>query len=456
MSIKVFLAILLGKAVKLFSKLVHKGGTAMPGRFALKICPNLLEILGRQVKCICVTGTNGKTTTCRIIEEEMRLAGLNYFANKSGANLQIGIVTDFIVNCSLGGKMRKDCAVLECDEAAAVRIFKELQPEIIVLTNLFDDQVDRYGGVLGTLDYIKKAVAGTPSSVLCLNGDCPLCSSVALNVPNKVLFFGIEQTASDCNDKVPESAYSCPVCGEKIVYDYLVFDSLGGFRCPECGWGRGEIDVAAEKITDSSSGHTGLICRINGSSYEMRVNLPAMYNVYNALAAAAAGTAWGISIDVCLEAAAGFKCGFGRMEKLNLGKKGASMTLVKNTAGCNQVIRYLQTVEDRFVLSLCINNRVSDGKDISWLQTADFEALAEMGDKISKIYVSGERMEELYARLVSAGIDESRMEKAPDYNKLLSELEDSNDPVYIVPNYTAMMDFRPVIVSKCGGAEFWE
>ena len=152
MSFRAFLAILLCKILRLLSRLLHRGGTAMPGRWAVKVCPNLLSLLARNVKTIAVTGTNGKTSTSRMIEAAFQEEGVSYLINRSGANLMSGIVTEFVMNSTLTGKCRKEYAVIECDEAAARTVFSQLKPRIVLVTNLFRDQLDRYGEVTHTLE----------------------------------------------------------------------------------------------------------------------------------------------------------------------------------------------------------------------------------------------------------------------------------------------------------------
>ena len=195
MNFKAILAILLCKLLRLLSRLLHRGGTAMPGRFALKLCPNLLARLSKNVRSVVITGTNGKTSSSRIVEQAFVEQGRSYFANRSGANLLSGITTEFVMNCTLGGKMKKEWAVIECDEAAAVKVFPQLQPQVVVVTNLFRDQLDRFGEVTHTLSNIRTAIEAVPQATLCLNADCSLCSSLALSLPNRVVYFGMEKGA---------------------------------------------------------------------------------------------------------------------------------------------------------------------------------------------------------------------------------------------------------------------
>ena len=175
----------------------------------------------------------------------MKEAGLDYFANRAGANLHVGIVTEFIMNSTLSGRMKKHYCVMECDEAASVRIFADTLPKVITVTNLFADQVDRFGDVKGTASYIKKAISQVPEAALVLNGDCPVSASLAYGMPNRTILFGFEETAVP-GDEIPEKTDipSCMNCGEaQYEYSYIVFDHLGGFKCPKCGVQRKKADI---------------------------------------------------------------------------------------------------------------------------------------------------------------------------------------------------------------------
>lgn len=195
MKARAIIAIIVCKLLRLLSRILHRGGTAMPGRFALKICPELLSIVSAGVRTVAITGTNGKTTSARMVEQAFAEQGKSYFANRSGANLISGITTEFVINSSLSGKCRKEYAVIECDEAAAKRVFAQMKPEVVVVTNLFQDQVDRFGDVTNTLESIRTAIKNIPEARLCLNADCSLTASLAGDLPNEAVYFGIEQGA---------------------------------------------------------------------------------------------------------------------------------------------------------------------------------------------------------------------------------------------------------------------
>ena len=177
MNIRAFLGILVCRAVKLAAKILRRGGTAKPGELAAKVCPDLAQILAKDVRIIMVTGTNGKTTSSRIIEQGLLDSGADYFANRSGANLLSGVTTTLVENSTLFGKAKHQCAVIECDEAAFRTVAPLVQPEVILVTNLFRDQLDRYGEITHTLSNIRQGIRGVPDAVVCLSADCSLTVS---------------------------------------------------------------------------------------------------------------------------------------------------------------------------------------------------------------------------------------------------------------------------------------
>lgn len=451
------LAILICKTLRWFCRLLHRGGTAMPGRFAMKICPDLLSLLSGSVSTVAVTGTNGKTTCCRMIEEAFSEAGYIYFANRSGANLMSGILTEFVMNSTLTGKTKKEYAVIECDEAAARTVFGQLQPKAIVVTNLFRDQLDRYGEITHTLNSIRDGIRTVPTAVLCLNADCSLTSSLAANdLPNPVLWYGIDASASlSSKASVLSDASHCIHCKSEYLYDYHTYAHLGGFRCPNCGYCRHKTDFAVTRIIRMGSQASEVLFRTPLGEEPLLINLPAAYNLYNAAAAISAAYAMGIRKEVWQNALATFSCGFGRMEHFPLAG-GTRMILAKNPAGCSQALEFISAVSEPFALVVCLNDRSADGTDISWIWDASFEVLAPIADRIVSIYVSGDRAEDLRLRLKYAGLPDSRIQVIHEPEKLVDALELETLPVLILPTYTAMLDLRSVIVHRCGGSEFWE
>ena len=456
MNIRAIFAILLCRLLRLISRLLHRGGTAMPGRWAVRICPNLLSLLAANVKTIAVTGTNGKTSTSRMIETAFAEQGLSCLANRSGANLMSGIVTEFVMNSTLTGRNKKDYAVIECDEAAARTVFAQLQPRVVLVTNLFRDQLDRYGEVTHTLENIRTGIQSVPDALLCLNADCSLTASLARDVPNRAVFYGLEQGAVPSHEK-PEisDATHCIICKTEYDYEYITYAHLGGFRCPHCGYSRPKADYAVTGVLAQRADSSSVTMRFHGEEHRIDVNLPALYNIYNAAGALSAMLEFGLPEEAAIHALSDFHCGFGRMERFAIGG-GTRLMLVKNPAGCNQVLDFLQEVQEEFLLVVCLNDRGADGTDVSWIWDADFERLLSLSPRLRHVIVSGDRAADMHVRIKYAGIDEEIISEERSYEALVEKLSGTNLPVFIMPTYTAMLDLRTVIVHHTGGTEFWE
>ena len=223
-----FMAVATCKAARKACQLAHRGGTTFPGEMAMKIDPNILEVVSQGMEVIVVTGTNGKTTTARMIEQALTKSGKETLANKTGANLLSGVTAEFAFNATASGKPRQKYAVVECDEAALKLIVPLVHPKVILVTNLFRDQLDRYGEVMHTLEQIRLGVEKCPDSVLVLNADCSLTSSLALDVPNPVVYYGLDTPVGDQKEATVSDAKYCIKCGTEYHYDYRTFAHLGG------------------------------------------------------------------------------------------------------------------------------------------------------------------------------------------------------------------------------------
>ena len=213
MRFKVIFAIIACKSVRAGLRLFRRGGTALPGKVAIGICPDLLKHLAKDVKCVTVTGTNGKTTSARMLEQFFIDEGASYFTNKSGSNLMRGITAEFALNSTMAGKPKRKNAIIECDEAASKKVFEYLDPAVVLVTNVFADQLDRFGDIGAILENIKIGVGNSPNAVVCINADDPLTSSIADDVPNKVVFFGVDTEIYDNYRVEPADELRCINCG---------------------------------------------------------------------------------------------------------------------------------------------------------------------------------------------------------------------------------------------------
>ena len=443
------------KATRAALRLTGRGGTALPGIVAMKMSSSILTVPARDMEIVVVTGTNGKTTTCTMIRQALIDSGRDCMRNESGANLVHGIASDMLCSTDWLGRPHHHYAVLECDEAALKQLVPYIHPKAIVVTNLFSDQVDRYGSVHNTLEEIRKGVKLSPDSTLVLNAEDPLSASLALDVPNKVIRYGLEPEVGEQGNVDLTDAGTCPVCHGEYEYDYHTYAHLGGFRCPKCGYQRQTPDVAVVSIDKKTTNGTTVHIRTEGRDREVYIALPAVYNVYNAAAAIGAIEALGIPAQEAMDSLGTVHSAFGRMETFNLNDHYVQMILVKNPAGCNQAFTYVTSFKEPFNAVLCLNDRTGDGHDISWIESTDYEKLC--GDPyLQKLFVCGDRAQDLYDRLVRAGADQSRMSIETDYDKLVEKLEAEECNTFLLPNYTAMMELRSALNARTGNKEFWE
>lgn len=469
-SLRTVFAVAVCKASRAVLHRIGRGGTSFPGKAAMVLKKDLLTVVSQDVASIVVTGTNGKTTTAAMLESVLRCAGLETVSNRSGANLLSGVTAELAACTDWRGRAVKHYAVIECDEGALHQVVPLLNPKVIIVTNLFRDQLDRYGEVMHTLEAVRRGIEQVPEAVLCLNADDSLTASLALDLPNPVAWFGIgigveagdpeQNSGQDFGNEessVSDARY-CIRCGTEYVYSFRTFAHLGGFRCPACGYARPDPDVEITSIDSMDYTGTRVHMRFEKRSVGMvpvNIAAPALYNIYNAAAAACSAQAAGISLQAVLKALASTSGAFGRMETFEPGGAAAQMILVKNPAGCNQALDYLCSLKKPYALILCLNDRDADGHDISWIWDVDYEKLCQH-PFLQGIYVWGIRAEDLQLRLKYAGIPESRIRHIRKKETLLMIIRGSKVPVFILPNYTAMLPLRELLQKETGKAEFWK
>lgn len=451
MKLKTKIAINMCHAARWLLRKLGRGGTDQPGRLALKIDKNILRELSKDMAVVVVTGTNGKTTVCRMIEQGFKEAGYHYIANRSGANLIGGVVTTF---CD----RTKDCthAVIECDEAAFAQVSKTLSVQCVVVTNIFRDQLDRYGEITTIRGKIAQGISRLPDATLCLNADCSLTASLAKELPNPVVWYGIEQGVVEPSSTQVSDAQHCIFCKTKYVYSYQLYSHLGGFHCPNCGYTRPEPDVRVQRMIHLGQNDTTVEMDMLGQKHTVTIAVPGAFNVSNAAASSAALLKVGLSCEQVCDALRSFECGFGRTEQIQLGKANVRMLLVKNPTGFNQVIQYICQAENKYRLVLILNDKPADGTDISWIWDVDFESLAEKQAQMDDVLVSGIRSAELMVRLKYAGFDMTRVQQIPDTQRLLDVAEQREGVCYMVPSYTAMFGIRKKIEERTGIKAFYE
>lgn len=455
---RVILACLVCRLVTFILHKMGRGATTLPGRVALKVKRNVLYDLSKNVKVIIVTGTNGKTTSCRIIEEGLKTAGKTYFINKSGANLITGITASFIMNSTVTGKNKCEYAIVECDENAFREVSRYIRADVVLVTNVFRDQLDRYGEVTHTLNAIKESVKNLPKAVVCLNADCSLTYSMSGEIPNKIITYGVNVPFDkDAGEPEISDAKYCIFCKHEYSYSYHTYGHLGGFECKNCGYKRVIPDFAVTSVEELKPSYSLVVTDFNGDRNITKINIGGAYNVYNAIGCSAALSALGLDNNTIYTALENFNGAFGRMEQFESGDNKINVILVKNPAGFSQTMSFLKSIDDDFTLILSLNDNAADGRDISWIWDVDFNGIFKKTN-VKEIYVTGKRCYDMAIRVKYEGVGnrEIKVIENEDYSKLVDIATGRGTDVYIVPTYTSMMTMRPVIAKRLGGKDFWE
>ena len=479
-------AVAAGKASALATRVFGRGGgTALPGLVAQALYPSVLRDLTAQLPegCVVVTGTNGKTTSSRMLGSILDAAGLHPLHNRSGSNLERGLVSTVIGAATPGAGLPGGIRVglFEVDEAAISTVLPSLRPRVTVFNNLFRDQLDRYGEIDAVYSRWLAALPRlAPRSALVLNADDPAIAYLAFAKGLRAAphSFGISDR-SHALGALPHAAdsISCPRCNSRLQYSLILLSHLGHWRCDNCGLERPEPEVAASRVLLHGTDKSELTLTTPLGELDITLQVPGLYNVYNALSAATAALAMGTSlahIKVGLEA---FSSAFGRIERVAIpgaDNKSLLMALVKNPVGFNEVLRMLFSEEQAITvdnglqpsparprhLLIIINDLTADGRDVSWLWDVDFELLADAPGGVASVFVSGIRAADMALRLKYAGVDPTRITSGEDIaetlDKALRNLP-NGETLYICPTYTAMLAFRKLLHERGWvNKQFWD
>ena len=443
--------------LKTVLRLLGSGGTAAPGLLASRIDPNALKKLNAYISdTVLVTGTNGKTTTSRIIGTALEKTEVPYIHNREGSNLLRGVVGSLIIKTSVFPKTKRPLSLLEVDELTLPAVITQTSPKIITINNLFRDQLDRYGEIDSVRRIWQSALKNLDdSTTLVLNSDDPSISHLASKTRAKTIFFGIEDKKYALSGLPHASDFtSCVVCGTELKYDIVYMSHLGRFRCSHCGEKRPRPDVFAKEISlDDESGFKAQIVTPEGN-FTIKTSLPGLYNVYNSLSAISTLLALNIPIQNIIQSLKNFEAAFGRNEILKVGKKKLFISLVKNPTGFNEVLRTIFSKQKKRYSFIAINDLIADGRDVSWLWDVDFE---HMKGKSAKTYVSGIRASDMQLRLKYSGIraENLNLDIGASLDNAYEILPDG-ETLFIFPTYTAMLEIKRFLVKKGYGGRFWE
>lgn len=439
---KKLFAVWITKALILLGKIMGKKGSSTPGIYALKICPDILKILAGQVKekIIVVCGTNGKTTTNNILNSMISSSGKNVVCNNVGANMLPGVVTAFVDHCNVFGRFDADYACIEIDEISTVRVFEHFHPDYMIITNLFRDQLDRYGEIDITLSYLEKAIKMCPDTELVLNGDDPLVAAFGIKTGRKCHYFGVGQNVGIALNETKEGRF-CMFCGHELEYEYYHYSQLGKYKCPECGFERPAVEFEAVNVNLDN----GIEFYVNGMFFSVKYR--GFYNIYNILAAYSAVSLAGVNVRDINGILGDYKPQIGRMEEFTIRGKQVIFNLSKNPAGFNQAISTVMGDNRKKNVVTVINDGAQDGKDISWIWDVDFERFKDVGG--NKFYASGIRHNDVAVRFKYAEI-ENVSDIADVKTAILKGIEEDSDVLYVLVNYTALFSTQNILKSLEG------
>ncbi len=424
------------------SKFLFQGGTNFPGKIALKLDKNILKTIANNYEVILVTGTNGKTTTTSMIYSIVKDSNKQVITNNTGANMYTGIVACFISNYSFKKSCEKKIAVIEVDEANVKFVTEYISPRIITVTNLFRDQLDRYGEVYTTLKKILEGVEKVPTATLLLNGDESLFGN--LNLKNDMVYYGFGTKVNDNSIvDINADAKFCTICKSPYEYNFITYNHLGDFYCSGCGYKRPKLTYSVDKIVDLNT--SGSTVHINNKEYY--INQPGTYNIYNALCAYSVAKLLGLEDTTIEHSLKTVASSFGRQETLNIEGKEVKIILVKNPAGYDEAVNTINLDKRKINLSLLLNDNYADGKDVSWIWDVNFERLTSLN--INKIMISGIRLYDMAIRLKVAGFTSESFLLCKDEESLLQQIKACDgEIVYVLATYTAMINLRKFLHTK--------
>jgi lipid II isoglutaminyl synthase (glutamine-hydrolysing) len=435
------------------------GGTTLPGDVSRWVDPRILTKLSRSLNdgTVVVTGTNGKTTTAALLRHILEAQGRHTVANQAGANLIFGVTAAMVNRAGWRGALPASVGIFEIDEASLPRLVQEVAPGAIVVTNLFRDQLDRYGELESTAAHIRRALTQGPEGMTAvLNADDPMVAALGDDLP-RVVYAGLD----DASLLQPELSHGadakfCPRCGSPFVFEGVVFGHVGHYRCPRGDFARPKPEVSATSVV--IEGMERMRLRVTDGAVQADVEIPlsGLYNAYNVVMALAAAKALGVPLAKSAAALRDFTPAFGRMERIVIDGRPAVLLLAKNPTGFNEVLRTAIQFGQGHSFLIALNDRIADGQDVSWIWDVDFEQLTRAAPHI---VVTGDRAADLRLRLKYAEVPAERIEVVTDWGGALhraAQATPEGETLYVLPTYTAMLELRAVLTRDGALQPYWQ
>ena len=437
------------RAVAGLSRLVGAGaGMTVPGKLLSKLDPGAIDKLAARLPAgaAVVSATNGKTTTSAMTAEILR-PRFRLAHNRTGANLVSGVASTLLAS---GGA---ELGLLEVDEGALPEVMRRVQPRAVLLGNLFRDQLDRYGELELVAERWRAAVDALPQSTLVvLNADDPQVGSLGTGI-----HYGLDDpaVARHSLQHAADSKY-CIRCGTPYDYAAAYVGHLGDYRCPACGHARPPLQIAARSIELHGLERAAFDLVTPEGTRRVELALPGLYNVYNAVGAAALARALGASLDEVVDGLGRFSAAFGRFERIPVDGKQLLFLLIKNPAGANEAVRTLVEGRPPRIVVVALNDAIADGRDVSWIWDVDFEPLLE---GLDRVVAAGDRAAELALRFKYGGLYDAAIEVQPDLARALDsglELTPDGEELVVLPTYTAMLALQRIVADRGLAKRYWQ
>ena len=434
---KNFFIVLISKFIYLFLRIMGKNGGNLLGKLAFDWNPEIFKYFKIDAPIIAVTATNGKTMTNNAISYTLEKAGKKVISNKEGNNMETGILSTLLKNCTIFGKIKADYLVFEVDEGYIPVVFKYLKLDTLVILNFFRDQLDRNGEVESLIlkinDFLK-----TYENNLVLNSDDPNVSRLSQANPNNknVYYFSVEKYKYATNEiKEAGEGKFCPFCKTRLEYEYYQYSHIGKFICPNCHFGDNEIYKIAKNVDLEKR-----TFEIDDITYKTEFN--SIYNIYNFTAVISVCSLYSIDTSTIKDALSTFVLNNGRLEHLVIKNAPTIINLAKNPTGSNVSLRILNEDKDEKELLFVLNDNLADGHDVSWIWDINFDNL----NNVSRIITSGNRAYDIAIRIKTSGFDSSKIEPYLNLQEAVNALYKNDTKKYVIANYTALQPTRNEIL----------